>query len=269
MTSYRFPEILGREAQKDRYPFVAIQPIKYRHQNKVLDFDALDSITGETIRNAAPKAEFNLNPKRTPGGDSFYLPLPTTVSNSYSPSWEMADTIWTSWLTETAANIAPAKGKGLEGLQMVGGAIKDAGGRAIDIALGGKFSQVFAGRVINPKKQALFNGIDPRSFAFDYTFSPQSLHEAELLERMIRSLVRYTLPKESASRVFYEFPYEFELTFYNVAGYPKISPCVCTSISTNYSPGQLQLLQSGHPVQITLNMVFLETSLRTRDDPGI
>jgi len=268
MTIFRFPESIGREGQVERFPFVAITPVKYRHNTYVRDEDR--AALGALATSVGYKGGLTGNQERVVGADRFYLPLPASVGNSYSPNWEMTDTTWLSWMLSSAGNLANSGGTNMtETVKNVGAGLLDSGVNAVEIALGGKFSQLFGAKIRNPKKQALFNGIDPRSFTFDYLFSPQSLHEAELIERMIRSLTQFTLPKDSEDNLFYEFPYEFELEFHNVAGYPKISPCVCTGISTNYNPTVVQLLQSGHPVQIGLSMSFLETSLRTRDNPGL
>ena len=73
----------------------------------------------------------------------------------------------------------------------------------------------------------------------------------------------------------YTFPNEFNIEFLmNENGafeehswIPSIYNCVCTNVSTNYSPeGFWVALRDGRPVSYTLSLSFTETKKITQDD---
>lgn len=251
MTVYRYPPDLSQESRK--LPFVKFQMVKFRERN--FEYDGKGNITG-------------INPTKIPL-DTIVLPLPEEVSNNYRLNWEMTNLqglkAVEELFTNNSAFRAGANPKTRENMAAL---------------LAGNFSKIIAQRTPNPKKQALFNGIEPRAFSFKYTFAPQSLQEAQQVQKIIEVFTINSLPAlesenengefvDDETAAFYKFPSEFEITFKEVQGYPVLSTCVCTDISTNFSPSQLQLLESGHSVQTTLNITFLETELLRKTKPGI
>lgn len=245
MTVYRFPAEMGASANTKRLPFVHFDIIKFRNRTFVTD----NSNGSSSIAGSTSDEKVRL--------DSVYLPLPNDVQNNYSLNWEMADLRGIKALVD----LFQADG--------IGGRI-DSLERNLPGILFDKLAKVATARTPNPKKQALFNGIDPRTFTFTYLFSPQSLREAEQIEKIIKTLTIHALPSlENENAAFFQFPSEFDIKFHNVAGFPKPSTCVCTSISTNFSPNTMQLLESGHAVQTQLTMTFLETELLRKQKPGM
>ena len=77
-----------------------------------------------------------------------------------------------------------------------------------------------------------------------------------------------------------KYPQEFQIKFLtmtnpntNVEQYvlnqhlPKLKPCVCSSVETNYTPqGIWSAYEDGAPVSITLGLSFQETELVMADD---
>lgn len=241
MTIYRFPLDLG--ANTKRYPYMQFTAVKFRERRPVVDL-AQSVVTS----NEEPEQLIE---------DSFYLPLPSNVQNAHNMNWEMTDLRGVQALTDffTADNIVD------------GG--RDAIGNLAGI-LFNRGAQVFTRQTPNPRKQALFKGIEPRTFTFEFTFSPHSLKEAEQIQRIVREMTRYTLPSlESNTSDFFQFPHEFMIKFHNVAGFPELANCVCTSVNTNYNPSQLNLLQSGHAVQTQMSLQFLETELMRKQRIGV
>lgn len=247
MAILRYPPDLTEDSR--RLPYLKIQMVKYRERN--FEYDGEGNIT-----DISPNREL-LN--------SVVLPLPENVSNTYNMNWEMANLQGVKFLEDIFSN------------NSIKDAIVSSGARDnLTAILFGQFSKIISQKTPNPKKQALFNGIDPRTFSFSFTFAPQSLREAEQLQKVIKELTVASLPsleteegEDDSSAAFFKFPAEFEITFGNVAGFPKLSSCVCTSIATNYSPTQIQLLESGHSVQTTLTLTFLETELLRKTKPGL
>jgi hypothetical protein len=245
----RYPHDLD----KSNLPFVTFDIVKFRQRNFVRDgkVTALNSVSDlYTQPNTAIIASDKITPL------SFVaLPLPTELSNSYNPQWEVSDQQLVSALSDYLNNNDKSQ--------------IEAFGPTIASVLFGGIAKL-GGKTPNPKKQAIFNGIDARSFSFNYSFTPRSLKEANTLEAIIKELTEYSLPSlTNASDAFFDFPAEFLIRFHNVQGFPIYDYCVCTGITTNYTPQSMQLLSSGHSVQINLTLNFLETSLRTKESPGI
>lgn len=281
MSIFIFPPDL-RESGAN-LPFVTIRPVKYQHENFIFDSErqqvgpkvttqsGVERRTGRitlepptpdnpTIPQQIQTAKDAAQKRIRPYPAAYYLPLPPQIQNSYNPNWEMASKFMVTTLVGAIDH-------------MIAGEIGSMGDKlasgTMAALLGGQASRIFSAKTRNPKKQALFNGIEPRTFSFDYSFFPQSEKEAEELENFIKSFTMYTLPEETPGGFFFEFPYEFEIAYHNVRGFPKIMPCVCTGFHTSYSPNSMQLLKSGHAIQMAISMTFLETTLRTRNSAGI
>jgi hypothetical protein len=289
--SITFPLDLTTRLDKD-FPCVQFQIVKFKErtllkdavdQSSILDYDALaakmeddqdfNALMYELDTTHTPEPQLieeyrkrkqarKLAPKGTlETVENVFLLLPQQLQNNYTPNWEMADMI----LTETLEDIIYSSRGAGEALHMA-----VTGFAAAALSMGGQYAQKFGARTPNPKKQALFNGIEPRSFGFDYTFSPQTKQEAEVIDRIITSFVTYSLPTlNTPNSAFFGFPCEYRIIFHNTKGFPDINWCVCTGVSTNYSPNMMQLVESGHASQISLSLLFLEADLRTQQNPGI
>lgn len=304
MPNYRFPADLGsNSSENSNIPWVEFRAVKYDHVNLIMDsktgkqisvdvfnpdqtlnYDKVKTaivIAGKTVgENVADGVANTAIQVKTRGqrpaistGYSFCFPLPQQFGTSYSPQWEMKDTKFIDIALRGFSNAMNRfNGDGNAAAGEVFGAASDLfmmAPEAITVALFGQFSQIFGAKTLNPKKQAIFNGIDPRSFGFDYTFVAHSAKEADTIEKMLADFIKCTLPSETEDQIFFEFPYEWQISFHNVRGYPKLANCVCNSISVNPGTTNAQLLDSGHPIQMSLTMSFIETSLRTKQSPGI
>ena len=259
MAILRYPPDLTEDSR--RLPYMKLQMVKFRERNFVWDNQR------KKFANTPPVKE-RLN--------TVVLPLPENVTNAYNLNWEMANLQGIKFIEGLLQEESLARGLVSENTARNAAAI-----------IFDNISKIATQQTPNPKKQALFNGIDPRTFSFTFTFSPQSLREAEQLERVIRELTVNALPSltseaqgptldgtplgevDDPNSAFFKFPSEFEISFFNVAGFPRLSTCVCTNISTNYSPTTMQLLDSGHTVQTSLTLTFLETELLRKTKPGI
>jgi len=272
-----FPSDLGDV--NANYPYTEFQIIEFRERNFVVD-------KNRQLTNISPKRDIL---------DVIALPMPEGVENNYNLDWEMADTRMIKAIEEAMQNDSILDAFKSSKTQGNIGAI-----------LLGSVSKVFAQKTPNPKKQALFNGLSPRTFRFDYSFAPQSLKEAQDLEKIIKTFIKASLPKtygatfkesekrsdnsetlqeiqgpgapeiegfyetvDDALSSFFGFPSEFMITFKGTKGFPVMSGCVCTAINTNYTPQSIQLFESGHSIQINLSLQFMETELLRRTKPGI
>lgn len=249
--SLRFPLDLGHLLDQN-YPFVQFQIIKFRDRWALME----DNDKSAKLADIASQKDIL---------GTINLPLPQDFQNSVAPQWEIAD------------SQVIAAGEDLYKKLMSGnvlGAIQNSGPNLRAILFGG-ISKKIQFQTANPKKQAFFGGIEPRTFAFNYTFSPQSEAEAIIIESIIREFTKHSLPElNGPGDAYFNFPSEYLITFHGTKGFPILdkgtNSCVCTSVSTNYtSSGVMQLLRSGHVVQIGLALTFTETTVRTKTDPGV
>lgn len=136
-----------------------------------------------------------------------------------------------------------------------------------------------AGRfATNPYEEQMFNGIPFRSFSFEFAFAPASEPEGKMVENIIKMFRKHSRPGYVGGIMgegMFSFPNEFKIDFKkNMNGalvpnddLPKIHNCVCTNVSTNYTPeGFWVALRDGKPLAYTLGLTFNETVKITQKD---
>ena len=79
---------------------------------------------------------------------------------------------------------------------------------------------------------------------------------------------------QGAQSRFLTLPSEFDIHYMYIAKdgtnsendyYNKISTCVLTNVSTNYTPNGVRSFSDGAPTQITMSLTFKETTTLTKD----
>jgi hypothetical protein len=136
----------------------------------------------------------------------------------------------------------------------------------------GRFAQ-------NPYEEQLFNGIGFRDFTFDFAFAPSSEAEGMQIDEIIKMFRLNSRPNFVGGFMgegLYTFPNEFAIEFLMNSGtgrfetnenLPYIHNCVCTQVTTNYTPeGFWAALRDGRPVSYGLSLGFVETKKITQDD---
>jgi hypothetical protein len=188
---------------------------------------------------------------------AIYLPLPQAVNNQYDIGWRMAE----MQLTEIA-RMAANSGNWRDALTNI---VTGAYGSIL-----GGIERNLGHLSPNPRKQAIFDSIDPRNFSFTHVFTPKSAEEAVTIDGIIQQLAYHALPDGSRTSALWQFPDEFKITFLNTKGFPQIGYCVCRNISIDYSSqGGLSIHDDGYPTQMTVTMSFMETDLRRKTSVGM
>lgn len=135
-----------------------------------------------------------------------------------------------------------------------------------------------AGVAANPRKEQVFKGVDYRTFQFNYQFFPKSSTEAEKVMEIIHAFKYNMHPefKDGSSGFLYVYPSEFDIVYYNGGqennNLHKHTSCVLKEMNINYTPqGQFNTFADGTPMQINVDMTFLELALLTKDsiDKGL
>lgn len=249
--SIRYPLDLGHKVEND-FPYVTFDIVQYRDRNWIVDSGPASS--GEVSKHWDTYVNEDV---KTIYLDTIHLPLPDNVQNGYAPNWEMTDLR----IIEGIRDVLQASG--MSEIATI------AGGAVLSVTVGDMMKKI-AAKTPNPKKQAIFNGIEARGFSFNWTFIPYSQQEAETIDNIIKTFTMHSLPNlEKPSDAFYDFPAEFGITFNNVKGFPKLSYCVCVGVNVGYSQSNTQIMSDGYATQTTLSLSFLETDLRTKTRPGI
>ena len=282
-------ELLNSESQ---YPFMVYDIVKYQAPisiGKILD-DKKDQSAGLIISTAVAAVAQGLknfiptdgvtDPANVEFVHSIALPITQHVSNALGIGWRMEEMPGTQALlgalNQTTINSANNTPDGWDDYKGIFNGIKDQVTKgqywqSIAASQASDLLKKTVGMIANPKKQALFDGVAPREFTFEHIFTPKNLKEAQTVEQIISMFTVHSLPSidTASGNLLFDFPEEFIISFHGVQGFPKLSPCVCTGVVTNYTPSSLQLLEDGHAVQIVLALQFVETTIRTQQYPGI
>lgn len=151
----------------------------------------------------------------------------------------------------------------------LGGPVGLAAGAAMNQAAKG--AQAGLGVARNPYLAAVFEGVNFKSHNFSFTLTPRSQYESETLQGIIGIFRNAMLPTLSKLRYYYDYPKQFGITFMDESFLFDIKTSVLTQFDVNYhskGPSYHNLSGKKAPVEVTLNMNFLETVVRTSGDEG-
>jgi len=146
----------------------------------------------------------------------------------------------------------------------------------------------------NPYMEMMFQGVGFRKFTFNFVMRPRNLEEVQQVMGILKMFRLHSRPSWSEGMLghgFMKYPMEFHISFltlesgsarvakpnkiatnvdkvYTVNQHiPKIKPCVCTNVETNYTPQSIwTAYKGGNPVAVNLGLSFSETELVMADD---
>ena len=155
----------------------------------------------------------------------------------------------------------------------VSGALSGPVGLAAGAAMNqaAKGAQAGLGVARNPYLAAVFEGVNFKSHNFSFTLTPRSQYESETLQGIIGIFRNAMLPTMSKLRYYYDYPKQFGITFMDESFLFDIKTSVLTQFDVNYhskGPSYHNVSGKKAPVEVTLNMNFLETVVRTSGDEG-
>lgn len=240
-----------------------------------------DIITGNIPGYTAENPSLNtISQSRITQAISLYIP----DSMSFSSQYDWQD-----------ASLTDLGGKLLKGGQIAGGAMSEArkamegkateslkllgAGAAADIIAGassggsiglGDVGLGIAGFAVNPQIFVLFRGIDLRTFAFDFVFTPKSPEEAANIRNIVKAF-RFHAAPEVDKRVgrYFIAPSTFNVEYMyrgkrneNIF---QMSTCVIQRIHVDFAPYGWSTFKGGHPVQTHLSLVMKETEIMTKE----
>ena len=160
---------------------------------------------------------------------------------------------------------------------VVAGTVSSALGGPVGLAAGAAMNQAAKGAQAglgvarNPYLAAVFEGVNFKSHNFSFTLTPRSQYESETLQGIIGIFRNAMLPTMSKLRYYYDYPKQFGITFMDESFLFDIKTSVLTQFDVNYhskGPSYHNVSGKKAPVEVTLNMNFLETVVRTSGDEG-
>ena len=230
------------------------------------------------------------------------LPIPNELSDSQSVSWDASKmNAFEVVASSTAISAMSQPGQTARNVQSTidsarAGALADIPGientgaiaGAVRAALSGLGLQAFGsnvtpnsmisratGQILNSNTELLFEGVNLRTFSFNFTFAPRSKTESDRVVKIIRSFKTSMAPKAGeeyvpgagnftgSGGIFLNAPDIF-LIQYLKAGkeHPflhKFKPCALTALNVNYTGANVySSYEDGTPTIIKMQMVFNE-----------
>ena len=130
------------------------------------------------------------------------------------------------------------------------------------------------GKVIAPKMEVMFEGIDKRSFSYSFTFTPTSEQEANEVQKIIQAF-RFHASSDYADDFGFELeiPDQFEIEYYTKGNQPngylhKIGTCVLESVDVTYGGDKMTWHETNSkgasPTKTTMALSFKELMTVTK-----
>ena len=236
---------------------------------------------------------FSIRPRRQRKGKSAknLLSDSTTEISLYVPDGLGADASVTYSKTEVGANaramtnIQDAEG-GMEILEEVGEQAVQAGSRMLTGALNmmsGGAKNIREGRATNPMIEQAFEGVEFRSFTFDYEFYPRSAYEAKMVQQIIYTFKTAMLPDtygagieegedsdDAAADVenYFNYPNIFDVSFDGPLAdtLDGFLPMVCTDVNVDYFNGNsVAYFKDGTPITTSMKLSFSEIKILSQE----
>jgi len=232
----------------------------------------------------------NVMPTTTRITDSIAIYLPPNIKDSVSVGYNNAEMgVIGAAAAGGAATIDALRRGDMSGLaSTLGTAAKDLVAE-VGLNLGSEFIGTLAGvdpeglkgfakkafgQASNPYMEVLFEGVEMRTFNYNFTFSPRNAAETDDVKKIIQMFRFHMLPQlNGGTSRFMTLPSTFDIHYMyqmekDVAMennfYTKIATCVLKGCEVDYSPGGVKSFASGAPTQITMNLTFQETEMLTK-----
>tara|TARA_B100000287_G_scaffold29468_1_gene27748 strand:+ start:1482 stop:2642 length:1161 start_codon:yes stop_codon:yes gene_type:complete len=182
-------------------------------------------------------------------------------------------------------NIQDAEGF-MDTLEEVGEQAVAAGSRMLTGALNGMTGgakNLREGRATNPMIEQTFEGVDFRSFTFDYEFYPRSKDEAAMVQKIIYNFKTAMLPDtygagitegedsdDAAADVenYFNYPNIFDVTFEGPLQkrLDGFLPMVCTGVDVDYFNGNsVAYFEDGTPITTSMRLSFSEIKILSQE----
>jgi len=127
-----------------------------------------------------------------------------------------------------------------------------------------------SGTIENNRQELMFNGIDKRSFSFDFKMVPKSEQESENIRNIVDMFRFHAMPEFFAgSERTMISPSTFDIKYMHKKGehtfLNKISTCVLEGVSVKYGGDRTQFFVNNAPAQTEISLTFKELEIITKE----
>jgi len=163
--------------------------------------------------------------------------------------------------------------------ELIGAALPKMLGKILDtIGAGGLQTGIEAGfgATINPYAAMAFEGVNLKTFTWNWALAPKSRDETKVLQTIITSLKKNSLPYYKkytfrnrtiiSGRAFLAYP---NVCLPIIAGVNTLTmkPCMISNINIDYGAGgELAFLEGGDPAVVKIEITLQEMQIWTRED---
>jgi hypothetical protein len=218
--------------------------------------------------------------------DSIALYLPPNVEDNTTAGYNDFRTGIAGYLATAGVNMSQmtdaetlAKSLVASSGQLLDKAAKKAVSELAEVALGSEGSEQLInkafGQADNPYMEVLFDAMALRTFTYNFNFAPKNEQEAHEVQKIIQVFRFHMAPElRGGQSRFLGLPSQFDIHYMflskdGVASennyYNRIATCVLQNCAVNYTPTGVKSFEDGGPTTTTMQLVFKETELLTKD----
>lgn len=138
----------------------------------------------------------------------------------------------------------------------------------------GQAVSIGGGIALNPRASLLFDGIDLKEYAFEWTLVPKSPEESILIRNVIQKLKQNALPSYATNgtfaRAMLNYPATVDISLLGVDPdhYFRFKTAMIKNVNVNYTPNGLSILRGGKPSAVNISINLIETDIHTAEDYG-
>jgi hypothetical protein len=136
-----------------------------------------------------------------------------------------------------------------------------------------------AGRVVNPQQTLSFDGVNLRTFIFEWDLFPSNKQDTEQITNIVNFLKQQMLPQtvgiagvSGLDKAFLQYPSVVELSLLGVQEkhFVRFKRAMIDKVNVDYtgSGNQVSIIKGGVPSAVTLSVGFTELTIQTAEDYG-
>lgn len=126
---------------------------------------------------------------------------------------------------------------------------------------------------MNPRNEMLFNGMQFKSYSFNFVLVPYRQKDSDDIQKAIREIQKASAPELRGEKMFMEYPDTWKIKFMSGGGgsgneyLMKINECCCTNVGVNYTPqnDSTNMHENNAPLAVELTLDFTEIIIPTKD----
>ena len=263
-----YPQDIGSMERTGHY----VQFFINKQESSKIEF-AGGSFSGTVGRTSdvARDSGSNLSVKRAPTqrlAASIQLYMPNQISLQHGAKYAEEE------INAVATNLMSGLDGGFSGMTEI---VKDAAAntleRAKQVALAGgsaAAADIARGKVTNNRTEMKFEGIDRRSFSFDFKMIPKSEKESNNIKNIVNLFRFHAMPEMGSfnGRTMI-VPSTFDIKYMHKNGennfLNKISTCVLESIDIKFGGDRTQFFKNNAPMATEISLKFKELEIITKE----